>query len=154
MQSTGGNMRIQDLLKQKGQAVQTIVGEKTVEDAISKLTQEKVGALIVIEDNHPVGIFAERDVLRCHLQGKTFADVKVRDAMTNKLIVAEPEEEIETAMATMIQADIRHLPVLKNQKIIGMLTMSDLVKQQIGDLKAELHYLQDYISDLQDASQD
>jgi IMP dehydrogenase len=147
-------MRIRDLLKQKGRAVQTIAGDKSIEDAISKLTQEKVGALIVIEDNHPVGIFAERDALRCHLQGKAFTDAKVRDTMTNKLIVAEPEEEIETAMATMIQADIRHLPVLKDQKIIGMLTMSDLVKQQIGDLKADLHYLQDYISDLQDASQD
>jgi len=149
-------MRIRDLLKQKGRVVQTIAGDKSVEDAISQLTKEKVGALIVIEDNHPVGIFAERDVLRCHLKAKAraFADIKVRDAMTNKLIVAEPAEEIETVMATMIQAEIRHLPVLEDRQIIGMLTMSDLVKQQIGDLKTELHYLQDYISDLQDASQD
>ena len=149
-------MLIRELLEQKGQAVQTIDGDRSVEAAIDQLTRNRVGALVVIEDAQPVGIFAERDVLRCHLKDRTqtFSEIKVRDAMTNKLIVAEPAENIETAMATMIQADIRHLPVIENKDIVGMLTMSDLVRQQIGALRAELHYLQDYITDLHDAARD
>ena len=149
-------MQIRDLMTKKGREVATIGAEENVETAIGRLAAKKGGALIVIEDDRPAGIFAERDVLRCHLKDNTrdFSDIKIRDAMTNKLIVAEPEEDIETAMATMIQADIRHLPVIENRQITCMLTISDLVKQQIGDLKAELHYLQDYIADLQEATRD
>ena len=78
----------------------------------------------------------------------------VEEAMTSKLIVAEPEEEVSAAMATMIKAGIRHLPVIENGRIIGMLTIGDLVEHQVGTLTAEIHYLQDYISDLHDADQD
>lgn len=149
-------MKIRDLMTEKGRSVETIGADATVEDAIRQMAQTRGGALIVVEDDHPVGIFAERDVLRCHLKDSAlhFYDIRIRDAMTNKLIVAEPDEEIETAMATMIQADIRHLPVIEDRQIVCMLTISDLVKRQIGDLKAELHYLQDYISDLQEATRD
>lgn len=149
-------MQIQDLLRNKGREAKTINADRTVEEAIDRLASDHVSALVVTENDRPVGLFAERDVLRCHIRirSRLFAEVRVREAMTNKLIVAEPEDTIETAMATMIQADIRHLPVVQSQKIIGMLTITDLVRQQIGDLKAELHYLQDYISDLHDASRD
>ena len=149
-------MRVQDLLEKKGKQVQTISADQFVDAAVDKLTRTNVGALIVVDADRPVGIFAERDVLRGYVRdkAKAFSEIRVRDAMTNKLIVAEPEDDIDTAMATMIQADIRHLPIFKDNRIIGMLTISDLVKNQIGSLKAEVHYLQEYITDLQDASQD
>lgn len=149
-------MLIQDLLANKGREAKTITADRSVETAIDMLAEENTRALIVTDNERPVGIFTERDVLRCHVRdrSRTFSEVGVGEAMTNKLIVAEPEETIETAMATMIQADIRHLPVVRGERIVGMLTITDLVRQHLGDLKAELHYLQDYISDLQDASRD
>jgi IMP dehydrogenase len=76
------------------------------------------------------------------------------EAMTAKLIVAQPDDLVSSAMAMMIKADIRHLPVVENQRIACMLTISDLVKHHVGELTAELHYLQDYITDLQDAVHD
>lgn len=149
-------MRIRELLEQKGRPIHTIGQECSVAEAVVRLMDNKTGALIVMKADQPVGIFTERDLLRCHgrRDGRGVDAVRVEEAMTNKLIVAEPEEDIETAMATMIQADIRHLPVIAERRIVGMLTLGDLVKQQLGDLKAELHYLHDYISNLHDASRD
>lgn len=149
-------MRVEDLLKEKGREIISIDANATVEDAINDMAQKRVSALIVMEDDNPVGIFAERDVLRCHLRDREqlFTGISVREAMSGKLIVAESEDEISAAMAMMIKADIRHLPVIKNKVLIGMLTISDLVEHQIGTLTAELHYLQDYITDLHDAELD
>jgi IMP dehydrogenase len=149
-------MRVEQLLIEKGHEIVSIESHATVADAINDMAQKMASALIVMETGRPVGIFAERDVLRCHLQHKTtpFSDINITAAMTKKLIVADSNDEISTAMATMIQADIRHLPVIKDKTLIGMLTISDLVKHQIGALTAELHYLQDYITDLHDAELD
>jgi IMP dehydrogenase len=74
--------------------------------------------------------------------------------MTDKLIVAQPDDLVSSAMAMMIKADIRHLPVVEDRQITAMLTISDLVKHHVGELTAELHYLQEYITDLHDAVQD
>jgi IMP dehydrogenase len=74
--------------------------------------------------------------------------------MTRQLVVAEPDEELSEAMATMLQADIKHLPVVSEGRIVGILTLAALVRRQIGNLTAELHYLQDYISDLHEAGRD
>ena len=104
----------------------------------------------------PVGIFTERDVLRCHVawRGRLFREMPLSEAMTDNLIVAQPDDLVSSAMATMIKADIRHLPIIKEHEIIGMLTISDLVEHLVGSLQAEIHYLQDYIDTLHDAGQD
>ena len=149
-------MRVENLLAQKNREIVSIKSSATVEDAIDALTQKGVSALIVVENDQPVGIFAERDVLRCHLQNREvpFSEIHIKTAMSDQLIVAESQDEISAAMAMMIKADIRHLPVIKNKVLIGMLTISDLVEHQIGSLTAELHYLQDYITDLHEAELD
>ena len=149
-------MRVEDLLEKKGREIVSIHASASVEDAITDMAQKKVSALIVMEGAIPLGIFAERDVLRCHLRDreKPFTGISVREAMSSKLIVSESEDETSTAMAMMIKADIRHLPVIKNKELIGMLTISDLVEHQIGTLTAELHYLQEYITDLHNAELD
>jgi IMP dehydrogenase len=120
------------------------------------MTEQQTSALIIMDGETPVGIFTERDVLRCHVawRHRLFRDMPLAEAMTNKLIVAQPEDLASSAMAMMIKADIRHLPVVKDQQIVSMLTISDLVKHHVGELTAELHYLQEYITDLQDAVQD
>ena len=149
-------MKVRDMVVEMGHPVATIAAELTVEAAISQMADAGASALIVTQSGRPAGIFAERDVLRCHLKyrGRPFDTVAVGEAMTSKLIVAEPEEEVSAAMATMIKAGIRHLPVIEDGCIIGMLAIGDLVEHQVGTLTAEIHYLQDYISDLHDADQD
>jgi CBS domain-containing protein len=149
-------MRVEKLLDEKGLGVQTISVELSVEHAIQQMTAKKISALLVMEGEHAVGIFTERDVLRAHVKypGKRFGDIPLPDAMTNKLIVARPEDNISTTMCMMIQMDIRHLPVRQDGRIIGMLSIRDLVHQQVNTLMAELRHLQQYISDLHDATRD
>ena len=149
-------MRVQDVMKPMRWVVHTIPAKRTAEDAIVQMTEQRTSALIVMDGETPVGIFTERDVLRCHVawRQRLFRDMPLVEAMTDKLIVAQPEDLVSSAMAMMIKADIRHLPVVEDRRITGMLTISDLVKYHVGELTAEVHYLQEYITDLQDAVQD
>lgn len=149
-------MHVEDLLARKGLEIVSIQSSASVENAIDKMSKYRVSALIVMKDVQPLGIFAERDVLKCHLQDReaAFSEINIKAAMSGRLIVAKADDKISTAMAMMIKADIRHLPVIKNKVLIGMLTISDLVEYHIGNLTAELHYLQEYISDLQQAELD
>jgi IMP dehydrogenase len=149
-------MRVHNVIKQKRRTVHTISVQRTVEDAIVQMTESQTSALIVMDEDTPVGIFTERDVLRCHVawRQRLFREMPLSEAMTENLIVAQPDDLVSSAMAMMIKADIRHLPVVEDQRIAAMLTISDLVKHHVGELTAELHYLQDYITDLQDAVQD
>jgi len=149
-------MRVRDAMKRKSRAVHTIAAAQTAEDAIVRMTEQKTSALIVMDGERPAGIFTERDVLRCHVawRDRLFREMPLREAMTSELIVAQPDDLVSSAMAMMIKADIRHLPVVENQRIAVMLTISDLVKHHVGELTAELHYLQEYITDLHDAVQD
>jgi signal-transduction protein with cAMP-binding, CBS, and nucleotidyltransferase domain len=149
-------MIVQDVLQQKRRAVHTIPAQQTVEDAIVQMDVQRTSALIVMDGETPVGIFTERDVLRCHVawRHRLFREMPLSEAMTDNLIVAQSNDLVSSAMAMMIKADIRHLPVVENQQIAGMLTISDLVKHHVGELTAELHYLQEYITDLHDAVQD
>lgn len=149
-------MRVQDVMQHKRRVIHTVAARETAEDAIVQMTEQQTSALIVMDGDTPVGIFTERDVLRCHVawRKRLFREMPLHEAMTAKLIVARPGDLVSSAMAMMIKADIRHLPVVEDQHIAAMLTISDLVKHHVGELTAELHYLQDYITDLQDAVQD
>lgn len=149
-------MQVRELLDQHAQAVCRIAHDKTVEDAIAEMRAKQVGALIVEADGIPVGLFAERDVLRCYVngKGKPFCEIKVGDAMTNKLIVVQPGAAISEATAMMLKADIRHLPVVEHKQIVAMLTLNALVEHQISALTEELHCLHEYIADLQEARKD
>ncbi len=119
-------MHVKDVIKQKHRVAHTISSDRTAEDAIVHMTERHASAIIVMEGKVPVGIFTERDVLRCHVKwrGRLFREMPLTEAMTDKLIVAQPEDLVSSAMAMMIQADIRHLPVVENQRIVGMVTIS------------------------------
>jgi CBS domain-containing protein len=149
-------MQIHALLTGDHVPVHTISEAATVADAIELMASRNTSALIVTRDAVPVGIFAERDVLRAYMRNsqRAFADVGLHEAMTNKLITAHPDDEMATAMHTMLQADIRHLPVVENQQIIGMLTIRDVVKYLMDALAAEIEHLSNYIKDLHEASHD
>jgi IMP dehydrogenase len=149
-------MKVRELLEEKGRPVVTIHADQSVDDAIGLMAVEKASALIVLEKDKPVGIFAERDVLRAYLKDKNaaFAQIKLTDAMTNKLITAGPGDKVVSATHLMLKADIRHLPVIEDDRLIGMLTISDLVEHRLDALDAELRHLKEYIADLHDAGHD
>ena len=150
-------MRVEELLDSENRnRIFTIGADADLETAIGEMDRTGVSALIVTDAERPAGILAERDVLRCHLRNRdrAFEDIQVREAMTARLIVAGADDPVSDAMAVMIQAGIRHLPVVQGQELVGMLTLGDLVRRQVGALTAEIHYLQEYISDLQDAGLD
>jgi IMP dehydrogenase len=149
-------MKVHELLSQKSRPVYTLSSDQTVDDAINLMTAQKVSALIITEADHPVGIFAERDVFRAHIKDKTaaFSDIRLKDAMTPRLFVAKTEDEISSVMSMMIQADIKHMPVMKENQIIGILTLNDLIEHQIDMLTDELHHLREYIEALHHAGQD
>lgn len=149
-------MKVNELLQFKSRPVYTLSSDQTVDDAINLMTARKTSALIITEADHPIGIFAERDVFRAHIRDKAaaFTDIRLKDAMSSKLLVARTEDEVNNVMSKMIQADIKHMPVIKEDKIVGLLTLADFIEQQINILTDELHHLREYIEDLHHAGQD
>lgn len=141
-------MDVKDLLQKKSGSVVSIKANKTVEDAIQEMGRNKISALIVTEKERTVGIFTERDVVRCYIanSGKNFGDVVLRDAMTKNVIVAEQDDDISSIMSIMVEKNIRHLPVIEKGKVIGMLSIRDIIQTQVKNLTAEIHYLKDYIT--------
>jgi len=144
------------LLKDKARTVYAIASNQTVEDAIRLMASGKVSALLVTENDQPVGIFSERDVFHTYLRNKSipFSEIVLENAMTRDLMVAEPEDAVTVVIARMIKSDTRHLPLMEEKSIIGLLTLRDLMVHQIESLSDEINQLRDYIDDLHDAGQD
>ncbi len=137
---------VQQLLDEKGHDIQSIHPDDSVFDAIQKLAAANIGSLIVIEDDRPVGIFTERDYARnVILKGKSSPTTKVRDIMTTRVIFVQPEQTVEHCMAIMTDKHIRHLPVLRDEKLIGMISIGDLVKSIIADQKYTIEQLEQFI---------
>ncbi len=149
-------MKVKDLLKEYSGACHSIEQEQTVEQALKLMSGYSVSALVVMSEDGSRGIFTERDLVRCHLifPDKRIKDIQVKDVMTSSLVVAETEDTIEEAMGMMMKAKIRHLPVVSEGQVKGMLNLEDLVRKHVSVLTRELHYLKDYITDLQDAAHD
>jgi len=149
-------MKVQDLLTEKNQAVLTIAGNRSVDDAVNLMAITKAGALIVTQYERPVGIFTERDIFRFYLADKTtpLSQTAVQDAIIARRMTAKPEDEISAVLAVMTTDDIRHMPVVEDNNIIGILTLNDLIAHQIESLTAEIQQLRDYIEDLHEAGRD
>jgi CBS domain-containing protein len=144
------------LLKDKARTVLKIASNQTVDDAICLMTSGKVSALLVTENDQPAGIFSEIDVFHTYLRNKStaFSEIILENVMTRDVMVAESQDTVIAVMGRMIKADITHLPVMEEKRIVGMLTLTDLMQHQIDSLTAEIHQLKDYIADLHEAGQD
>ena len=149
-------MAVRDFLDNKGQPVVTAPTGISVKKAIRLMTHEKVEALIVEHEGRPVGIFSTRDCFRLFLdsQPEVFEGLTLGSVMTDKLIFADPDDEIDTVTAMMIRTDISHLPVIENGRLCGMLKANDLYMERIQILEDELHRLRNYIEDLHQAGLD
>ena len=149
-------MKVHDLLREIVRPAYTIACSRNVDDAVRLMAEKGVGALVVMRNDQPAGVFTERDVFRCYVKDKSGAlpSIPLQHAITDKLIAAGPEDDIARIMALMLKADITHLPVVKAGDLIGMLTLNDLIERRIDSLTEENYQLKEYIDDLHEAGQD
>jgi CBS domain-containing protein len=138
---------VQDVLRTKGNAVWSVHPYATVLDALELMAWKNVGALLVIEDDHVVGIFSERDYARkVILEGRSSLNTFIREIMTRQVLFVRPEQTIEECMALMTQARIRHLPVMQDSKLVGLVSIGDVVKELIADKDLKIQQLENYIN--------
>jgi CBS domain-containing protein len=137
------------ILEEKGGGVIRIDGDATVLEAVQAMVEANVGALLVTgsDENDVQGIFTERDYLRrVAVQGLGERDTPVRDVMTSPVVVITPETAVEEAMALMTDRRIRHIPVVENETLVGMISIGDLVRKQSEQQSFQIRYLTEYIS--------
>jgi CBS domain-containing protein len=135
-------MKIRDLLKIKGRPVITIRPNETVAAAIQKLAEYDRGSIPVCnEKGELVGIVTERDIVRkCFVPVNTLANIKIEDVMTKGVAIGAPEDDLDYAISVMKQKRIRHLPIIDQQQVVGMISMRDLLDVQLSETKAEIRY--------------
>ena len=138
---------VKHLLEGKGSAIYAIEPHKPVLDAIRMMADKYVGALLVMESGQLVGIVSERDYARkVILMGRSSADTPLREIMSAPVTTVTPGDSVNHCMKLMTDKRMRHLPVVENGKVIGMLSIGDLVKAVIDDQAEQLEHLQRYIA--------
>jgi len=141
-------MQVREILEAKSsQDVATITSAETVQAAVDKLCEKRIGALLVInEEGEPVGIITERDVLTQACRDiQAFGGRLVADVMTRDLVCALPDDNVDYLMQVMTQNRIRHLPIIEEQQVIGLVSIGDLIKSQLEISQVENHMLKDYL---------
>ena len=138
---------VREILEAKGRQVWSIGPESTVYEALRLMDKADVGALVVIEKEQVVGIISERDYARkVVLKGKSSKDTPVREVMTPKVVYVRPDETSEDCMALMSDKHVRHLPVIENEELVGVISIGDVVKATIADKEFIIEQLTNYIS--------
>jgi len=138
---------VREILQAKGTDVFTIAPDKTVFDALTLMAAKEIGALVVVEDGSICGMVSERDYARkVILKGKFSRDTAVRDIMTSKVVYVSPENRIEECMALMTDKIVRHLPVMENDELTGIVSIGDVVKSVISDQEFIISQLESYIT--------
>lgn len=137
---------VQQLLDVKGHGVSSVLPTDTVFDAIEKMADLNIGSLVVMEEGKLVGIITERHYARnVILKGKTSTKTPVQEIMSTRVICARPEQSVEECMAVMTERGVRHLPILEQKQVVGMVSIGDLVKSIISDQKHIIEQLEHYI---------
>lgn len=137
---------VQQLLESKRYSVVSVMPSSTVLEALQVMADKEIGAVIVIDGEHLIGIFSERDYARkVVLQGKTSRDTPVREVMTDKVVCVRPEQTIDDCMGLMTDKRIRHLPVLDHKKVVGVISIGDVVKEMLSDKEFVIQQLESYI---------
>ena len=138
--------KVRQLLDEKGRDVWSVGSDTSVFDAISEMARRDVGALIVSKGGNPVGIFTERHYARnVFLKGRASPDTPVGEVMTSRIICVRPENTVEECMAVMTKERVRHLPVLSEERLVGIVSIGDLVKSVIADQKFAIEQLEQFI---------
>lgn len=141
-------MRVTDALRRKGGSVVTIRGDRTVRDLLALLAEHRIGAVVVSDDGAAVaGIVSERDVVRrLYDAGDGVLDGAVADIMTAEVHTCGPEATLDELMPVMTEHRIRHVPVLVDGRLAGIVSIGDVVKHRMAEVQAERDQLSDYIT--------
>jgi len=138
---------VSDLLRSKGSAVDTVTPETSVFAALEVMANRNVGALVVLDGERIVGLISERDYARkVRLKGRSSQDTPVREIMTERVICVGPLQKIDACMALMTENRVRHLPVLKEHQLVGIVSIGDVVKAIIEDQRFTIEQLEHYIT--------
>lgn len=138
---------VEQLLKFKGSQTWSVAPQATVYEALQKMSEKETGALLVIDEGNLVGIFTERDYARkLILKGKFSRDTAVRELMTQNVLYVEPQNSIVDCMMLMTNNRVRHLPVMDNQQLVGIVTIGDVVRQIISEQESTIQQLEKYIT--------
>jgi CBS domain-containing protein len=138
---------VRHILDKKGQLVWTIRPDDTVFAAIEEMARKDVGALVVVENGDPIGIFTERHYARdVFLKGRSSPTTVVRDVMRTGFLFVTPERTVEECMAIMTVERVRHLPVMDDGNLVGLISIGDLVKSIIEDREFVIGQLTNYIT--------
>jgi CBS domain-containing protein len=141
------NTTVEEILQQKGHDVWTISPKDTVMEALKLMAEKHIGALVVTHDDQVVGIISERDYARkIVLRGKSSINTHVKEIMTDKVYYVGLKTTAEECLILTTQQSIRHLPVLENGKLVGLISIGDVVKTIIGEQETEIRQLSEYIT--------
>lgn len=140
--------KISEILRAKGPWVLTIGEEATVFEAISEMEKKRVGAIIVVDaEDEMTGIFTERDYLRrIVLHGRTSRSTRLGDVMTTDVFCVQPGYSVGECLATMTEKKCRHLPVVDDGKLVGIISIGDCVKKISEEAQAQVRFLTDYVT--------
>jgi len=137
---------VEELIKQKGRAVWTVSPEASIHDAVELMCERNIGAVIVCTGDDVMGVLSERDcVRRVMFHGRSSRDTKVSQAMTNKVRIVTPHDSIDHCMQLMTDQRIRHLPVIDDGMLVGIISVGDVVKAQLRDQEDTISGLESYI---------
>ncbi len=138
---------VRDILRVKGYDVWTVTPDTLVYDALALMAEKNVGAVLVVEDDRPVGIMSERDYARkIILQNRLSKNTPVRQIMTTRLLCVNPAHTLEECMALMTDKHVRHLPVLEDEQLAGVISIGDVVKAIISNQEFMIEQLENYIT--------
>jgi CBS domain-containing protein len=136
-----------EILKRKGGSVYSVAPEQTVYEAIAMMAEKAVGALLVMSEERVEGIISERDYARkVILQGRSSKSTLIEEIMASPVIFVGPERAVDECMEVMTQNRIRHLPVMHNDRVLGVVSIGDLVKWVVSEQEETIGHLHNYIS--------
>jgi CBS domain-containing protein len=147
-------MKLQDILSDKGTFVFTVTPSTTLAEVVRQMVDHNVGSMVVCDREQDdgeqcerlVGIVTERDLLRCFATGRCdLARLRASDIMTTHLVTATPDDSVDDLMGVMTEHRVRHLPVMNGERIVGMVSIGDLLKAHHDHLAVENHFMRDYI---------
>ena len=138
---------VKEILQAKSHKLLSIAPEASVLDALKLMAEKEVGALVVLEGDKLAGIFSERDYARkVILHGKSSKDTPVSEIMTHKVVCVGPDQSVEDCMALMTDKHVRHLPVIADGKLVGVVSIGDIVKAVISEKQFMIEQLESYIT--------
>lgn len=141
-------MKIRDILKEKGSEIITIKADARITEVADMMMRRNIGALLIEDRESLIGIISERDIVailaktECEFENLRVSDIMVK---SENLIVAEPDDKEDYVMAVMIQKGIRHMPIVENGELIGIVSIRDVVRAHVKKLQAEVRFLTEYI---------